>query len=908
MPGEVKITDPDIQAELREVFNIPLNPIVYVPDSFNDGQDVSGRMNDLLSSVSPGSVVSLNGHILPVANTINITKRVHLDWAGGSFIGLNQFEPLLRVYGAAASGSRFYDVHIVSNFPGGRVDPSGLVPGGNFLGLGSTARCSAIVVHDCNRTRWEIRGVDDYFAIMRLGKDTTLPGFNPLTSRDRKHYVYARDLNRSDFGILAFSQDGLELDIQGDDTTQLTPAAPHLVYFTDKGLSRGCKIRCESRNNTKSTILKLKSVLDSNVSVVGEDSYALFSADADTSGLVVEEARGYNMSQAAGTETSIVSLNGTQGATVRNVHIEMAPNQVNLYALNIETSADHPNLKARDIVVDNFYLKESGRTTNAEKPPVFVKNAEDIDLRRFVWDTPLPDSGVQHDQYFMRLTDVARPSVSDVTVGRGSGKIVDLGTGTTGSKLAFETFKLRAGRVNKPINDASGTTDHTLDWVGGRSPLEIDTTADYTLKWLDAGSRIRFRGSATQTLTLIKMPKDSQIRVERNGSGGVTFAAGAGVTLRSVGNIFTIPSRYGSVTAVVSSVDPATGDVEWTLQDTSIIEQNAVAPLMRIRTAGSGTSSQLLNLGAGTAAGEATSWLYARLRQYGVMTAPATGLAAPFSITVQDETDFRSGAHVGSAVGIAYTVTTGADGPKAAFQTSMLINGSGVAPSGTYVSFVSQLAAAAATTSLTGATGGAFTNDPNAVYRGGLFGGNDHPRLASGAMHWFRLTGRETNVEIEAGASAFQRVGWLISTGSNAASQAIADDVALNVSMSGSIPWKTGLGFGISTAKWSFDASSTLIGATKRVYPSAENNINAAYGVDFREVTFAQAAFASPGFAVGPTGVITLNGSALQSGNGTPEGVITAPKGSIWLRKDGGVGTTLYIKETGNGNTGWTAK
>jgi hypothetical protein len=41
---------------------------------------------------------------------------------------------------------------------------------------------------------------------------------------------------------------------------------------------------------------------------------------------------------------------------------------------------------------------------------------------------------------------------------------------------------------------------------------------------------------------------------------------------------------------------------------------------------------------------------------------------------------------------------------------------------------------------------------------------------------------------------------------------------------------------------------------------------------------------------------------------GTPEGVVTAPIGSLATRTDGGPATTLYIKESGSGNTGWVAK
>lgn len=41
---------------------------------------------------------------------------------------------------------------------------------------------------------------------------------------------------------------------------------------------------------------------------------------------------------------------------------------------------------------------------------------------------------------------------------------------------------------------------------------------------------------------------------------------------------------------------------------------------------------------------------------------------------------------------------------------------------------------------------------------------------------------------------------------------------------------------------------------------------------------------------------------------GTPEGAITAPVGSLAVRTDGGANTTLYVKESGVGNTGWIAK
>lgn len=47
--------------------------------------------------------------------------------------------------------------------------------------------------------------------------------------------------------------------------------------------------------------------------------------------------------------------------------------------------------------------------------------------------------------------------------------------------------------------------------------------------------------------------------------------------------------------------------------------------------------------------------------------------------------------------------------------------------------------------------------------------------------------------------------------------------------------------------------------------------------------------------------------SGTQPGSGSPEGVVTAPVGTLWRRLDGGASTTLYIKEVGSGNTGWRA-
>lgn len=49
-------------------------------------------------------------------------------------------------------------------------------------------------------------------------------------------------------------------------------------------------------------------------------------------------------------------------------------------------------------------------------------------------------------------------------------------------------------------------------------------------------------------------------------------------------------------------------------------------------------------------------------------------------------------------------------------------------------------------------------------------------------------------------------------------------------------------------------------------------------------------------------------GRTWSTGAGSPEGVVTAPIGSLYSNTSGGASTTLYVKTSGSGNTGWTAK
>lgn len=60
--------------------------------------------------------------------------------------------------------------------------------------------------------------------------------------------------------------------------------------------------------------------------------------------------------------------------------------------------------------------------------------------------------------------------------------------------------------------------------------------------------------------------------------------------------------------------------------------------------------------------------------------------------------------------------------------------------------------------------------------------------------------------------------------------------------------------------------------------------------------------------AQGFTKMFLANGVLWMGGAGTPEGVVSAPVGSLFSRTDGGAGTSFYVKESGTGNTGWVGK
>jgi hypothetical protein len=76
------------------------------------------------------------------------------------------------------------------------------------------------------------------------------------------------------------------------------------------------------------------------------------------------------------------------------------------------------------------------------------------------------------------------------------------------------------------------------------------------------------------------------------------------------------------------------------------------------------------------------------------------------------------------------------------------------------------------------------------------------------------------------------------------------------------------------------------------------------------DTAFERAAAGTVKLTDGSTGFgkLTLGTSVYDlAGSGSPEGAVTANIGSIYRRTNGSTGTAVYFKESGTGNTGWTA-
>jgi hypothetical protein len=102
--------------------------------------------------------------------------------------------------------------------------------------------------------------------------------------------------------------------------------------------------------------------------------------------------------------------------------------------------------------------------------------------------------------------------------------------------------------------------------------------------------------------------------------------------------------------------------------------------------------------------------------------------------------------------------------------------------------------------------------------------------------------------------------------------------------------------------------------AVARLVVRADGLLSWSDGTNAADVTIARAAAnkltVTASTALACSGPIAPNNTLAKdyAGAGTPEGAVTAEKGSTYRRTDGGAGTSFYVKESGSGNTGWVGK
>jgi hypothetical protein len=200
-------------------------------------------------------------------------------------------------------------------------------------------------------------------------------------------------------------------------------------------------------------------------------------------------------------------------------------------------------------------------------------------------------------------------------------------------------------------------------------------------------------------------------------------------------------------------------------------------------------------------------------------------------------------------------------------------------------------------------------------------GGIAFERVASsgqGKLHFLLNNDANTNsVTLADSKMNLSRTGDLtvtsnIVSGGNISAAAATSASRLDLRTdSGSIGDWVGMRFAVSTSATTHQKAGILYertadGARGKVHV-AINNVNDGTAVSLSDAKL----------TVDRTGDVTVIGSikiggstgpTWTAGSGSPEGAVTAPVGSFYSRTAGGAGTTLYVKESGTGNTGWAAK
>jgi hypothetical protein len=317
-----------------------------------------------------------------------------------------------------------------------------------------------------------------------------------------------------------------------------------------------------------------------------------------------------------------------------------------------------------------------------------------------------------------------------------------------------------------------------------------------------------------------------------------------------------------------------------------------------------------VNLDPGTLAyGAANAWLGARIR-------PARAGTTGNAFAVSGQLEVTSGTQTSGA-----TFMSEAPAGTITNHTYFFANSSGlrVAPTGNY-SFYAESAAGPAfigsTTPSTGVGTGAL-QVAGGIYAGAasVFGSTlkiNGTGSADSPLHVYEsaAAGTGNGITVEqagAGDAAIQFLLTGVQRWSAGIDNSDSDSFVIGTGALGSSNVLKLATTGAATFAGAVTGASTIqVGTVLRVggatasFPGLRNT-----GAQLDVVTASNSAWADIAAAQFKQ---SDNGISWSSGTGSPEGVKTAPVGSLYSRTDGAASTTLYVKQSGTGNTGWVAK
>jgi len=113
---------------------------------------------------------------------------------------------------------------------------------------------------------------------------------------------------------------------------------------------------------------------------------------------------------------------------------------------------------------------------------------------------------------------------------------------------------------------------------------------------------------------------------------------------------------------------------------------------------------------------------------------------------------------------------------------------------------------------------------------------------------------------------------------------------------------------GVTTPKVHFSGANGRLTSIGSLVFQVDTDANGSESFLFRNGAGSNVVTIDENGAVTLSSTLTVQSAVVRAGTGTPEGVVTGSVGDLFLRRDGGAATVLYIKESGAGNTGWVAK